>query len=54
MSSVKQVAESSLSKNGEQCTLFIGSDNQVRYKASEVLLGESEDVKDVKKFFCTL
>ena len=51
MSSVKHVAESPLSKNGEQSVLFIGSDNQVRYETSEVLLRESEDVEDIEKIF---
>ena len=49
MSSVKQVAESPLSKNGEQSVLFSGSDKQVRYKASELLLRESENAEDIEK-----
>jgi hypothetical protein len=51
MSSVKQVAESPLSKNGGHSVLFIVCDNQVRYKASEVLLRASEDVEDIEKNF---
>ena len=55
MSSEKQAAESSLSKNGEQSVLSISSDKQVRYKAFEVLFRKSDDVEDIeKKFLHTL